>query len=58
MTKEQSKDMRDIYEIRGIPYYILIGKNGEIIEKGSHLRPNVVKDQIEKLLKTTSTPPQ
>jgi len=50
MTKDQSKDMRDIYEIRGIPYYILIGKNGEVIEKGSHLRPNLVKEQIEKLL--------
>jgi len=51
MTKDQSKDMRDIYEIRGIPYYILIGKNGEVIEKGSHLRPNLVKEQIEGLLK-------
>jgi thiol-disulfide isomerase/thioredoxin len=51
MTKEQSKDMRDIYEIRGIPYYILIGKNGEVIDKGSHLRPDLVKKQIEKFLK-------
>ena len=50
MTKDQSKDMRDIYEIRGIPYYILIGKDGEVIEKGSHLRPDSVKKQIEKLL--------
>jgi len=51
MTKQQSYDMRKLYEIRGIPYYILIGKNGEVIEKGSHLRPDVAQEQIEKLLK-------
>ena len=38
------------FQISGIPHYVLIDKNGTIVEKGSHLRPNIVKEKIEKLL--------
>ena len=51
LTKEQSTDIRKVFEVNGIPHYFLIDKKGIIVEKGSHLRPNNVKDKIEKLLK-------
>lgn len=51
LTKEQSTDIRKVYEINGIPHYILIDKKGIIVEKGSHLRPNNVENKIDKLLK-------
>ncbi len=50
LTQEQSNDLRKIFEINGVPYYFIINKNGVIIEKGSHLRPNRVKKNIEELL--------
>lgn len=51
LTKDQSTDIRKVFEVNGIPHYFLIDKKGIIIEKGSHLRPNYVKEKIEKLLK-------
>ncbi|SHI41898.1 Thiol-disulfide isomerase or thioredoxin [Tangfeifania diversioriginum] len=51
LTKEQSTDIRKIFEVSGIPHYFLIDKKGIIIEKGSHLRPNNVEKKIVKLLK-------
>jgi thiol-disulfide isomerase/thioredoxin len=50
MTKDQSKDMKDLYKFSGIPFHILIGKDGKLIDKGYHLGPSVVKKQIENLL--------
>lgn len=50
LTKEQSTDLRKVFEIRGIPHYFLINKDGVIVEKGSHLRPDGVKEKLEKLL--------
>lgn len=50
LTKEQSKDIRESFNIGGIPYYVLMGRKGEISEKGSHLRPNAVEEKIEILL--------
>jgi len=51
LSDKQSRDFRNIHQIDGIPHYILINKKGSIVEKGSHLRPNNVKEKIEKLLK-------
>jgi len=51
LTKEQSTDIRKVFEVNSIPHYFLINKQGTIIEKGSHLRPNHVEEKIEKLLK-------
>jgi len=51
LTKDQSTDFRKAFEISGIPFYFLVDSKGAIVEKGSHLRPNNVKEKIEKLLK-------
>lgn len=51
LSNKQSTEMRDIFEISGIPFYMLIDKDGVIKEKGSHLRPLSVKDTIRKMLK-------
>ena len=51
LTKEQSTDIRKVFEVDGIPHYFLIDKKGIIVEKGSHLRPDAVEEKIEKLLK-------
>jgi thiol-disulfide isomerase/thioredoxin len=50
LSEEQSNSIIEILEIQGVPHYLLIDKNGIIIEKGSHLRPKVVKEKILKLL--------
>ena len=50
LNKEQSTDLRKAFEVQGIPHYFLINKEGIIVEKGSHLRPDNVKEKIEKLL--------
>jgi thiol-disulfide isomerase/thioredoxin len=50
LNKEQSTDLRKAFEVSGIPHYFLINKEGVIVEKGSHLRPNGVKEKIENLL--------
>lgn len=50
LNQEQSTDLRKIFEVRGIPHYFLINKEGVIVEKGSHLRPDGVNEKIEKLL--------
>ena len=55
LTKKQSTDIRKVFEINGIPHYFLINKKGIITEKGSHLRPNLVEEKIEKLLKEEPT---
>lgn len=50
LTQKQSRSLRKALEIEGIPFYMLIDREGDISEKGSHLRPKVVKAKIEKLL--------
>jgi len=50
LNKKQSKDFRNTFKVYGIPHYFLIDKKGEIIEKGSNLRPNLVTEKINKLL--------
>lgn len=50
MTGEQSNDFRNAFEVQGIPHYFLIDQEETIVEKGSHLRPNLVKDRILSML--------
>jgi thiol-disulfide isomerase/thioredoxin len=38
LNARQSADMRSAFEIQGIPFYMLIDKNGTIIKKGNGLR--------------------
>lgn len=50
LSKEQSTDLRKAFDIQGIPYYFLIDQQGVILDKGSHLRPNIMKEKILELL--------
>lgn len=51
LDKKQGSEMRDIFDIKGIPFYVLVGKDGVIQGTGSHLRPLSVQGKIEELLK-------
>jgi len=53
LNAKQSSDLRMAFEIRGIPFYMLIDKNGTIVDKGNSLRiyDNVVFDKIVALTK-------
>lgn len=51
LQKKQSMDFAKFYAINGVPNYMLIDKQGNIVDQGTHLRPNAVKEKIEKLLK-------
>jgi len=51
LSSEQSAGLRNVFQIDGIPFYILIDKNGTITETGSHLRPSGMKGKLEELLK-------
>jgi len=50
LTSQQSTDFRKIFELNGVPCYFLFDKQGKLIEKGSDLRPYLVKGKIESLL--------
>jgi thiol-disulfide isomerase/thioredoxin len=50
LTQSQSADMRKIFEITGIPRYIIIDKKGNVLGKDYNLRPSEAKSAIEKLL--------
>ena len=50
LSLQQSREIRDLFGIDGIPFYVLIDKNGTILEQGSHLRPLAAKQKIEGLL--------
>ena len=49
---EQSRGIRKGFGIDGIPFYVLINKQGQIIESGSYLSPGNIETQkkIDKLL--------
>lgn len=51
LNQQQSNELRRAFDINGIPFFILFNKHGQIADKGSHLRPSVVKDKIEELIK-------
>ena len=46
LSNKQSAEIRNLLEIGGIPFYLLIDKNGIIKEKGTDLRPSAVKNKI------------
>lgn len=50
LSQTQSADMRKIFEINGIPHYIIIDKKGNVLGKDYNLRPSEAKSAIEKLL--------
>jgi thiol-disulfide isomerase/thioredoxin len=50
LSKEQSNDMHEIFEFNGVPYHVLIDKEGAITKKGNHLTQSVAKEEIGKLL--------
>lgn len=50
LSSQQSTDFRKIFELNGVPFYFLFDKQGKLVEKGSHLRPDQVKGKIETLL--------
>lgn len=52
-TSDQISFVKKMFEINGIPEYVLIDPKGNIIEKGNHLRPSngLIETKIENLLK-------
>lgn len=51
LSAKQSAAIRELFKVGGIPFYLLIDKDGTIQETGNHLRPLYAKDKINKLLK-------
>lgn len=51
LSKNESDELSEILDIKGYPNYVLIDKNGIIVDKGSHLRPNETKQKILELEK-------
>ena len=49
LSTKQSAEIKSLFEISAVPFYLLIDKNGIIKEKGSHLRPFTAKDKIKNL---------
>jgi thiol-disulfide isomerase/thioredoxin len=52
-TPDQSRFVYKLFEMSGVPQYVLIDENGNIEKKGYQLRPSegVIKAEIENLLK-------
>lgn len=50
LNQQQSSAFRRNFGIQGIPFYILLNKDGQVAEKGSQLRPNLAEYKIEELL--------
>jgi thiol-disulfide isomerase/thioredoxin len=51
LTDSQYDILSQRFQISGIPHYVLIDKNGIVAKNGSQLRPNIVKEDIEDLIK-------
>ena len=51
LTKRQSDDLRKIYEIAGIPHYIIIDKKGTFLGKEYNIKPQTAYGKIIELLK-------
>lgn len=50
LLPRQSTELTRTFEIKGIPFYILIDKKGIIREKGNQLRPLDARDKVLELL--------
>lgn len=46
LSDRQSADLRKLFKINDMPFYMLIDKNGVIMEKGTHLKPFTVRNRI------------
>lgn len=51
LNRTESDELASIFEIQSFPNYILIDKNGIIVDEGSHLRPRETRQEILKLEK-------
>ena len=51
LSDKQSNDFKKLFNVNGVPFYFLIDKNGLFVESGTHLRPGMVTNKIEGLLK-------
>jgi len=51
LSNKQSAEIRKLFELTGVPFYLLIDKDGVIKESGNHLRPLVAKNKIKEMLK-------
>lgn len=49
LNKTQSSEIMSLFEFSGIPHYVMIDRNGNIVP-GSNIRPSQAKKQLEKLL--------
>lgn len=50
LSSEQSNSLKKAFGVQGIPYYVLMDKNGTITDQGYHLRPENAKGRILALL--------
>jgi thiol-disulfide isomerase/thioredoxin len=51
LDKEQSSDLSELLNVKGIPFYVIFDKDGNIENKGNHLRPSSgAKEKILALL--------
>lgn len=51
LSTKQSHEIMKYFEMPGVPFYMLIDKNGNISEASIELRPGEVKEKIQALLK-------
>lgn len=49
LTNQQSRDLFKMFDMPGIPYYILVDKEGTIKEQGNHLRPDMMYSKFQKM---------
>ena len=50
LPKKQSLDFVKSYGINGVPNYMLIDAQGNIVDQGVHLKPDIVPERINELL--------
>lgn len=50
LSNQQSAEIRKRYGIKSFPFYVLIDKNGNVKEKGCHLKPLIARDKIKGIL--------
>lgn len=50
LTEEQTINMQKGFDFKGVPYSFLINKQGAIVDKGHHLKPDVAEAKIGELL--------
>lgn len=49
LTNQQSRDLFKMFDMPGIPYYILVDKEGTIKEQGNHLRPDMMYSKFQNM---------